>query len=91
MKLNISLLAILTAALVTPSLSLAHDPGHNQGHPKSHSAHHIQVKIYPTHAYANHYVNAKHHQKVIYLDRKDYRIDRYRDCKHHHDHQKYHG
>ena len=77
MKLDISLLAILTAALVTPSLSLAGDHDHDDNF--------FQIRVsyaghaHSTHFYANNYRDVKRHHRANYLDRKGDRIDQHLD------------
>jgi hypothetical protein len=79
MKLNLSLLAMLTAAFVTPSLSLAGD--HNR------DDRHFQARAsYAEHGYlvnfnADNYRDVKGHYRANDLDRKGDRIDQRLDRK----------
>jgi hypothetical protein len=79
MKLNLSLLAMLTVALVTPTLSLAYDRDHGDNY--------FQVGVsytghaHSTHFYANNYRDVKHHHRANYLDRKGNRVNQHLDRK----------
>lgn len=77
MKLNISLLVMLTAAFVTPSLSLANDHDHDDRHFQARAS-------YAEHGYlvnfnTNNYRDVKRHHRANYLDRKGDRIDQHLD------------
>ena len=88
MKLKISLLAILAATLVTPTLSFAH--GQDRDHMKARFyGRALQTGLtYSVHGYGNNFRHVKpHHQahhrdnRADYLDRKGDRIDRRLDRK----------
>lgn len=96
MKLKISLLAILTATLITPTLSLAHDRDHNGSH--ENTSFHVSAfyagNAYSAHFYdkgfryvkyhpkAHHLNNRAHHSgHKVYLNHKGDRIDRRLDRK----------
>lgn len=79
MKLNLSLLAMLTAAFVTPSLSLAGDQDRDDRHFQARAS-------YAEHGYlvnfnANNYRDVKGHHRANDLDRKGDRIDQRLDRK----------
>ncbi|MBQ0711498.1 MAG: hypothetical protein KBT53_00900 [Porticoccus sp.] len=73
MKLNLSLLAILTAAFVTPSLSLAGDHDRDDRHFQARASY--AEHGYLVHFNANNYRDVKSHHRANDLDRKGDRID----------------
>lgn len=92
MKQKISLAAILTIALVTPTLSLAHDRDHQRDHDHDTGKWGLYIKsiygegFYKTSRHASDYREARHHHAsnrhaAHELDRKGDRIDRRLDHK----------
>jgi len=75
MKRNISLLAILTVALMAPSLSLAHDRDHDDSrfHQRAFYAGNGYSPSYYAYSHRGTSYHYRYHPKAHYLDRKAYR------------------